>query len=74
MRWHSNGRPAHPNAKPFTNFIAERQVMDVADLNVTLLMPKIGHDELLTFGPSAVGARYPNNYNDKWFHDDNLYL
>jgi hypothetical protein len=47
--------------------------MDVADLNVTL-MPKIGHDELLTFGPSAVGALHPNNYNDKWFHNDNLYL
>jgi hypothetical protein len=28
MRRHSNGHLTHPNAQPFTDFMAERQVME----------------------------------------------
>jgi len=48
MRRHSNGHLTHPNAKPFTDFIAERQVMDMADLNVSL-MRGIGHERTTRF-------------------------
>jgi hypothetical protein len=34
MRRHFHGHPAHADAQPFTDFSAERQVVDVADLNV----------------------------------------
>jgi len=45
MRRHSNGHPAHNDAKPFTDFLAERQVMGAADLNVTLVRGA-GHDRI----------------------------
>ena len=34
---HSSGPLAQTDGKPFTDFLAERRVMDVADLNVTLV-------------------------------------
>ena len=34
---HSNGPLAQTDDKPFTDFLAERRVMDVADLNVNLV-------------------------------------
>jgi hypothetical protein len=34
---HSNGLLAQTDDKPFTDFLAERRVMDAADLNVTLV-------------------------------------
>jgi len=34
---HSNGPLAQADDKPFTDFLAERCVMDVTDLNVSLL-------------------------------------
>jgi hypothetical protein len=43
MRRHSNGYLAHADAKPFTDFLAERQVMDVADLDVAS-MREISHE------------------------------
>jgi len=48
MRRHSNGHLAHPNAQPFADFMAERQVMDMADLNVSL-MRGIGHERTTRF-------------------------
>jgi len=45
MRRHSNWHKTHPNAESFSDFIAERQVMNVADLNVTL-MRGISHESL----------------------------
>ena len=40
---HSNGALAQTDDKPFTDFLAERRIMDVADLNVTLVRG-IGHE------------------------------
>jgi hypothetical protein len=47
MRRHLNGHLAHADAKPFTDFLAERQVMDMADLDVAS-MREISHETSIT--------------------------
>lgn len=44
MRRHSNRFQIQTDAKPFTDFLAERHVMNAADLNVTLFR-EIGHEK-----------------------------
>jgi hypothetical protein len=43
LRRHSNGPLAQTDDEPFTDFLAERRVMDVADPNVALVRA-IDHD------------------------------
>jgi len=54
MRRHSNWHQIHPHAKSFSDFIAERQVMHVADLNVTS-MRGISHETSMKGARKTIG-------------------
>jgi hypothetical protein len=43
MRRHPNGLLVQTAAKPFTNFLAERLVMEAADVGITF-MRAMGHE------------------------------
>jgi hypothetical protein len=68
MRRHSNDHLAHLNAKPFTDFSAECQVMEVADLNVAS-MRGTGHERTTRLGTKELelsAGRHKTSF--QYFH------
>lgn len=72
MRRHSRGLRFHSDGKPFTDFLADRNVMEAADLNITLLRgiihgkPNRSVRETEEIGPALSAGGHKTSFQD--FH------